>query len=167
MRQYLSTGTLRRAGGETLNMASSPSGRPTDPRVGPSLDGLPNPELADACYPKVTVLPPALALGVRPDAAPHRASPFRRTATARVIAIGVAQVSTNVGEGTDTRREPARDDEWMTVKEAARYARCHTETIRRAYWARQLRRTSFGVRSVRIRLSDLVAWLEGGAKTRP
>jgi excisionase family DNA binding protein len=58
MRQCPSTRTLRRTGGETLRIASSPSGRPTDPRVGPSLDGLPNPEPADAYDPRSVVLQP-------------------------------------------------------------------------------------------------------------
>jgi excisionase family DNA binding protein len=83
-----------------------------------------------------------------------------------VIAFGVAQVSAEADEGVAPSPGPSPNDRWMTVAEAAAYARCHPETIRRAYWARQLRRTSFGVRSVRIRLSDLVAWLENGGKTR-
>jgi excisionase family DNA binding protein len=167
MRRYMATGTLRRAGGETLERAASLSSRPTDPPSlkGPSLDGLPNPVPADAYYPKVTILEPARARSSRPGPAARHAAPFQTSESARVIAFGVAQVTTAVRELAPSDEVSA--DRWMTVKEAARYARCHTETIRRAYWSRQLRVASFGVRNVRIRFGDLMAWLESGAKTRP
>ena len=54
---------------------------------------------------------------------------------------------------------------WLTVAEAASRARCHEETIRRAYHAGQLHRHGFGARGVRILLGDLDDWLRRGAKT--
>jgi excisionase family DNA binding protein len=55
----------------------------------------------------------------------------------------------------------------LTVKQAASVANCHEESIRRAYWFRQLRVLRFGVRGVRIRPDDLEDWIRQGMKTRP
>lgn len=60
----------------------------------------------------------------------------------------------------------ATDSRLLTVKEAAEIVRCHEETIRRAYLARQLRVQRVGVRSVRIYHQDLRRWLADGAPTR-
>jgi excisionase family DNA binding protein len=57
-------------------------------------------------------------------------------------------------------------EQLLTVEEAAQIARCHTETIRRGYWSGQLKKLQFGIRQVRIRLSDLEEWLQRGAKTQ-
>jgi excisionase family DNA binding protein len=57
-------------------------------------------------------------------------------------------------------------DQLLTVFEAATFARCNPETIRRAYLANHLRRVRLGARGVRIRLRDLLDWLEKGGKTR-
>jgi excisionase family DNA binding protein len=53
---------------------------------------------------------------------------------------------------------------WLTVAEAAAHARCHPETIRRAYHAGNLRMHRFGTRGVRIVLTELDWWLDNGAK---
>ena len=58
-----------------------------------------------------------------------------------------------------------RAESLLNVCEAARYVGCCEETIRRAYLSRQLQVLRFGARSVRIRLSALVAWLDHGGKT--
>jgi excisionase family DNA binding protein len=53
----------------------------------------------------------------------------------------------------------------LTVLEASECVGCCEETIRRAYLARQLDVLRFGRRNVRIRRSELFAWLERGGKT--
>ena len=53
----------------------------------------------------------------------------------------------------------------MTVKEAAVHIGCCEETVRRAYLARQLRVEHIGMRSIRVRPSDLQSWLTRGGKT--
>jgi excisionase family DNA binding protein len=58
-----------------------------------------------------------------------------------------------------------RAEPLLSVCEAARYVGCCEETIRRAYLSRQLPVLRFGARSVRIRLSALVTWLDHGGKT--
>jgi len=55
----------------------------------------------------------------------------------------------------------------LTVDEGARFAKCHSETIRRGYWSGQLRTVPFGERRRRIVFRDLVDWIERGAKTKP
>jgi excisionase family DNA binding protein len=54
----------------------------------------------------------------------------------------------------------------MNVKQAASYAGCHEETIRRGYLSGHLKATAFGKRGRRIHLADLEQWLRDGAKTR-
>jgi excisionase family DNA binding protein len=68
---------------------------------------------------------------------------------------------------TDVAVEAAwrRPEPLLNVSEAARYVGCCEETIRRAYLSRQLSVLRFGARSVRIRVSALVAWLERGGRT--
>ena len=53
----------------------------------------------------------------------------------------------------------------LTVKAAANAVGCCEETIRRAYLARQLRVERIGSRSIRIRPSELQAWLGRGGQT--
>jgi excisionase family DNA binding protein len=64
------------------------------------------------------------------------------------------------GERKETLREV------LTVREAAAYAGCHEETIRRAYSSGQLRVQRFGERGWRVRRHDLDDWLDRGARTR-
>ena len=72
----------------------------------------------------------------------------------------------NVVENVATTETPwSRPEPLLNVCEAARYVGCCEETIRRAYLSRQLPVLRFGARSVRIRLSALVSWLERGGKT--
>jgi excisionase family DNA binding protein len=54
----------------------------------------------------------------------------------------------------------------MTVKQAASYAGCHEETIRRGYLAGCLKATAFGKRGKRIHIADLERWVREGGKTR-
>ena len=53
----------------------------------------------------------------------------------------------------------------ITVKEAAIQIGCCEETIRRAYLAKRLRVEHIGMRAIRVRPSDLQAWLMRGGKT--
>ena len=53
----------------------------------------------------------------------------------------------------------------VTVKAAAAQIGCCEETIRRAYLAGQLKVERIGTRSIRIRHSELQAWLARGGKT--
>lgn len=72
----------------------------------------------------------------------------------------------NVAENaTTTETSWRRPEPLLNVCEAARFVGCCEETIRRAYLSRQLQMLRFGARSVRIRLSALVVWLEHGGKT--
>ena len=52
------------------------------------------------------------------------------------------------------------------MREAADWANCHEETIRRAYLAGYLKARRFGTRNWRIYESDLVSWVDEGMKTR-
>jgi excisionase family DNA binding protein len=61
---------------------------------------------------------------------------------------------------------PATPSPWMNVKQAASYARCHEETIRRGYLAGFLKATRFGQRGRRIHVADLECWMRDGARTR-
>ena len=54
----------------------------------------------------------------------------------------------------------------LTVREAAAYANCHEETIRRAYWAGHLKVQPFGSRNLRISEDDLHTWIKQGMQTR-
>jgi excisionase family DNA binding protein len=66
----------------------------------------------------------------------------------------------------DAARHAAGDREpLMTVEEAWKFTKCHEESIRRAYRARQLRIVPFGARGVRIRRRDLEDWIASGMKT--
>jgi excisionase family DNA binding protein len=56
-------------------------------------------------------------------------------------------------------------EQLLTVSAAAECVGCCEETIRRAYLARQLDVLRYGSRRVRIRRSELFAWLERGGKT--
>jgi excisionase family DNA binding protein len=72
----------------------------------------------------------------------------------------------NLAENDSLTETPwKRAEPLLNVCEAARYVGCCEETIRRAYLSRQLQVLRFGARSVRIRLSALVAWLDHGGKT--
>jgi len=64
------------------------------------------------------------------------------------------------------REAQERTEPLLTVKQAAAIVGCHEESIRRAYTAKQLRIVKFGMRSIRIRRSDLDDWLARGGKTR-
>jgi excisionase family DNA binding protein len=71
-------------------------------------------------------------------------------------------LSPSAGEGGfDARSSP-----WMNVKQAASYAGCHEETIRRGYLAGFLKAPRFGKRGRRIHVADLECWLRDGARTR-
>ena len=69
-----------------------------------------------------------------------------------------------VGDVKAQRRYHPED--LLTVEECAAYMKCHLETIRRAYWANELRRMPFGARGVRIRFADLLDWIKRGARTK-
>jgi excisionase family DNA binding protein len=74
----------------------------------------------------------------------------------------------NVAEdGPRSETSWRRPEPLLNVSEAARFVGCCEETIRRAYLSRQLQVLRFGARSVRIRQSALVVWLEHGGKTTP
>jgi len=57
---------------------------------------------------------------------------------------------------------PVVDESALTVAEAARRAACHQETIRRATRDGRLPALRVG-RAIRVRASDVDAWLAGGA----
>jgi excisionase family DNA binding protein len=67
------------------------------------------------------------------------------------------------GEVVSTNAGP---NPWMNAKQAAAYAGCHEETIRRGYLSGHLKATPFGTRGRRIHLSDLEGWMRNGARTR-
>jgi excisionase family DNA binding protein len=53
----------------------------------------------------------------------------------------------------------------LTVKEAAEFANCCEETVRRAYIANQLAIIPFGGRGIRIHPEDLRDWVANGMPT--
>jgi len=123
MRRYMATGTLRRAGGETLDRPASLSSRPTDPPSlkGPSLDGLPNPVPADAYYPQVTVLEPARARSSTPGPAARQAAPFQTSETC-ASASGTRWLGLRAVQGPGrSRRETARTRGARSMSAAKRY----------------------------------------------
>jgi excisionase family DNA binding protein len=65
-----------------------------------------------------------------------------------------------------TNAETMPLDRLLTVREAAAWARCHEETIRRAYLAGHLTVRRFGSRNWRIAESDLSSWVAAGMRTR-
>jgi len=67
----------------------------------------------------------------------------------------VGVVSTNAGPSP-----------WMNAKQAAAYAGCHEETIRRGYLSGHLKATPFGARGRRILMTDLENWMLNGARWR-
>lgn len=68
-----------------------------------------------------------------------------------------------------TAAAAAFDDVRLTVAEAATEAKVSEHTIRRAYVHGHLHIQRFGIgqRSLRIKRSDLVQWLEAGGNTAP
>ena len=54
----------------------------------------------------------------------------------------------------------------LTAGEVARFACCHEETVRRAYWRGLLRSQRFGVRGRRFRPEDVRDWIDRGAPTK-
>lgn len=64
-------------------------------------------------------------------------------------------------------RVPVRDPgEYLTVEEAARLARCHPKTIRRAFQAESLRAFR-PARRVLLREDDVRAWVEARGAAEP
>ena len=61
----------------------------------------------------------------------------------------------------------AGSEPFLQVREAARLAGVHEETLRRAYRTRQLSAQRVGVRSIRIHPRDLRDWMADGMPTRP
>jgi excisionase family DNA binding protein len=53
----------------------------------------------------------------------------------------------------------------LTAREVAAFVGCHEETIRRAYWHRQLVSQRLGVRSRRFHPADVLDWIRRGAPT--
>jgi excisionase family DNA binding protein len=72
-------------------------------------------------------------------------------------------------EQAATEAATAFDHERLTVAEAAKEAKVSDHTIRRAYVHGHLAIQRFGIgqRSLRIKRSDLMKWLEGGGSTAP
>ncbi len=68
------------------------------------------------------------------------------------------------GRPEDEYRRP-QPEQLLRVKQAAGDVGCCEETIRRAYLAGQLKVERIGTRSIRIRPSELRAWLARGGKT--
>ena len=68
-----------------------------------------------------------------------------------------------------TAAAAAFDDARLTVAEAATEAKVSEHTIRRAYVHGHLHIQRFGIgqRSLRIKRSDLLHWLEAGGNTAP
>jgi excisionase family DNA binding protein len=64
-----------------------------------------------------------------------------------------------------TRRTTTRDNGWVTVTRAARYAGVCGETVRRAVRSGTLRHGRAGLR-IRVKLDDVDAWLRGEAAAR-
>jgi excisionase family DNA binding protein len=56
-------------------------------------------------------------------------------------------------------------EQMLTVKQAAALTETCEETIRRAYWIGQLKADKVG-RSIRIRQSALIDWIQRGGQTR-
>jgi excisionase family DNA binding protein len=74
-----------------------------------------------------------------------------------------ADMQTGMGEGHVVG---GPTPQWLNVKEAADYVRCHEETIRRGYLSGHLKAMAFGARGRRILISDLENWMRNGARTQ-
>ena len=85
-----------------------------------------------------------------------------------------ANTRRHAGGGGDFRLSDQAGDEYratrsfeplLTMKAAANAVGVCQETNRRAYLARQLKIERIGTRSIRVRPSELQAWMERGGQT--